>query len=458
MKHTTYTLTALKAFLLLVTAAVAFTSSAQSQQGMEILSRFDARFSALDSLIFIAGSEHAPVSTARPDTTVSASRANVDAAIDRRVDAQIGEIRSVTGLKFTGQTYYRLDGMLGSDDEDDPVSVYKAKIQAELRWYPFQSALFKRAGRINEMKIRGAIDKLAYDKEDLGMLVERQKEAFRVYSDSLLSGILLHRIRNLEMLSGAYTYLLGNENISSDDLLQILNEKAEAERLLASIPGVHVPATDLARPSGFIVELDTAAYLAKVRSTQADISTLRLQIELLEQQERNTSYWSEVNAAPFVRYSLYHRTAAPNSSNVDAGLVFTVPLSFEYWKKRKAFRAQRDILEAEREHLSTRILEAVRATLLDIERYNAASLGEYRRMEELKQYLVIRANAYENRVGEYNRLARMKEYNSYIQCCEKFIDYQYRKECAIADLQKFLTDTSVLSFCREIPLESIKSR
>ena len=180
MKHTTYTLTALKAFLLLVTAAVAFTSSAQSQQGMEMLSRFDARVSALDSLIFIAGSEHAPVSAARPDTTVSASRANVDAAIDRRVDAQIGEIRSVTGLKFTGQTYYRLDGMLGSDDEDDPVSVYKAKIQAELRWYPFQSALFKRAGRINEMKIRGAIDKLAYDKEDLGMLVERQKEAFRV--------------------------------------------------------------------------------------------------------------------------------------------------------------------------------------------------------------------------------------------------------------------------------------
>lgn len=437
-----------------VMVLVAVCSSAQTQKGMEILSAFDSRFTRLDSLIFRASSPHATLAPENVEKESVASRENVDAAIDRRVEAQIGEIRSITGLKFTGQTYYRLDGVLGSD-EDDPVSVYKTKVQAELRWYPFQSALFKRAGRINEMRLRGAIDKLAYDKEDLGMLVERQKEVFRVYSDSLLSGILLHRIENLEMLSGAYTYLLGNENISSDDLLQILNEKAEAERLLASIPGPHIPATDLARPSGFIVELDTAAFLAKVRSTQADISTLRLRMELLEQQERNTSYWTEVNAAPFVRYSLYTRTAAPNSSNVDAGLVFTVPFSFEFWKKRKALRAERDILAAEADHLSTRIMEAVHAILLDIERYNAASLGEFRRMEELKQYLVLRANAYDNRVGEYNRLARMKEYNSYILCCEKFVDYQYRKECAIADLQKFLTDTSVLSFCREIPLESI---
>ena len=76
-------------------------------------------------------------------------------------------------------------------------------------------------------------------------------------------------------------------------------------------------------------------------------------------------------------------------------------------------------------------------------------------MEELKKYLTLRGNAYDNRVGEYNRLARMKEYNSYLSCCEKFIDFQYRKDCCIADLQKFLTDESVLRFCREIPLDSV---
>ena len=70
--------------------------------------------------------------------------------------------------------------------------------------YEFQSAIFKRKGRIEERRIQGDIDRMAYDKEDLGMLVERQKEAFRQYSDSLLSGVLLHRIKNLNMLSGAY--------------------------------------------------------------------------------------------------------------------------------------------------------------------------------------------------------------------------------------------------------------
>lgn len=431
-------------------------ASAQNPKGMEILAGFDTRFRELDSLIF--KSESRPMQASgnaalNPVESSSPSRDALDRAIDSRVQAEIGEVKSLTGLRFTGQTYYRLDGALGMDD-DDPVSVYKGKIQAELRWYPFQSALFKRKGRIEELRLKGELDRLSYDKEDLGMLVERQKEAFRLYSDSLMSGVLLQRINNLTMLSDAYMYLLENENIASDDLLQILNEKAEAERQLASIPGDYLPAADLARPAGYFVEVDTAAYLQAVRDTQADISTLRLKMELLKQQEKNTSYWTEVNAAPFVRYSYYTRPSAPNSSNVDAGLVFTVPLSFEFWKKKEALRAERTIVATEESHMAARIMEAVNATLTDIERYNNASIGEYRRMAELKKYLSLRGRAYDNRVGEYNRLARMKEYNSYLSCCEKFIDYQYRKDCAIADLQKFLTDESVLKFCRETPLDS----
>lgn len=36
----------------------------------------------------------------------------------------------------------------------------------------------------------------------------------------------------------------------------------------------------------------------------------------------------------------------------------------------------------------------------------------------------------------------------------KFNEFQYSKDCCIADLQKFLTDVSVLRFCREIPIDS----
>lgn len=77
-----------------------------------------------------------------------------------------------------------------------------------------------------------------------------QKEAFRQYSDSLMGGVLLQRIRNLNMLSSAYMYLLENENIPSDDLLQILNEKAEAERMFASLPaGISPHSTSRAPPA-----------------------------------------------------------------------------------------------------------------------------------------------------------------------------------------------------------------
>ena len=176
-------------------------------------------------------------------------------------------------------------------------------------------------------------------------------------------------------------------------------------------------------------------------------------MELLETRASNTSYWTEVNAAPFVRYSLYTRPSG-NSSNVDAGLVFTIPVSKEFSRKKAALRAQRDELAAQESYLSTRLIEAVKAILVDIDRYNRAAIGEYRRMDELKRYLEIRRTGYDNRVGEYNRLARMKEYNSYLLCCEKFISFQYSRDCAIADLQKFLTDTSILEFCRELPLES----
>lgn len=429
----------------------------QNEKGLDILKDFDSRFVSLDSLIFHTEPQSCyPGNMRRGELqpSLTADRAALDSAINARTKAEIGIITAQTGLKFTGQTYYRLDNSLGIDEDDDGVSRYKAKVQAELRWYPFQSAVFKRKGRIREQELRGQIDRLAFDKEELGMLVERQKEVFRNASDTLLAGVLLHRIGNLDMLSNAYMYLLGNQNISSDDLLQILNEKAEAERLLATLPGGLPAATDLSSPSGMIITVDTAAFLNKVRSTQADLSTLKLQMELLETQASNTSYWTEFNAAPFVRYSLYTRSMG-NSSNVDAGVVFTIPVSKEFSRKKASLRAQRDELAAQENYLATRLIETAKAILDDIDRYNRSAIGEYRRMEELKRYLQLRKTGYDNRIGEYNRLARMKEYNSYLMCCEKFIGFQYNRDCAIADLQKFLTDTSVLTFCKETPLDNI---
>ena len=213
------------------------TSRAQSADSL--FRQFESRFMLLDSIIHHPASNPIVLSDGT-DTdghshiSQSADIAYVDSVIDNSVRAKISAARSVTGLSVNGQIYGRLDDGFGLD-EDDALSRYKSKIQADIRWNIFGSALINRKGKANEIRIKGEIDKLDYRREDIGRLVAVQKELFRVHYDSLLSGVLVHRINNLSILNEALSYLLNEGGISSDDLLQVLNEKAEAERLMATI-------------------------------------------------------------------------------------------------------------------------------------------------------------------------------------------------------------------------------
>lgn len=369
-------------------------------------------------------------------------------ALKRELDAEIGYLKSRNGLEATGQTYYRLDEGVGLDEED-ALSRYKGKIQAELGWNFFQSSLYKREGKIKELTLLNQIKRIDFERKHVTNLIYRQKEAFRLKHDSLLAGVLSHRIRNLSLLQEANEYLLRTENISSDELLDILNEKAEAERMMAAIPGVYPQASDLSSPRGVVISIDTAAFISEVRRSQAALSTLDLQRALLEQKERNMDYLQNTTLSPFVRYSYYMRPTVPNSSNIDVGVRFRLPLTGEVRRQKRVYRARKSVLEAERGNLLTRIMEDIRQTLLEIDRMNRATVGELRRLKELKNYLFYRKTAYDNRIGEYSLLARTKEYNIYLSCWEKLLDYQYRRDCLIADLQGYLTGTSITDYCRE---------
>ena len=43
----------------------------------------------------------------------------------------------------------------------------------------------------------------------------------------------------------------------------------------------------------------------------------------------------------------------------------------------------------------------------------------------------------------------MKEYHSYLMCLEKMAEFQYQRDCQIADLARYLTDEPVETFCYE---------
>lgn len=360
-------------------------------------------------------------------------------------------MKSVTGLEFSGQGYYRPDENLGLD-EDDAVSRYRGKIQVQVEWNILQSSLYKRKGRINELHIQEEIDRKRYLHDNLGLWVNKQKEISRLQYDSLLAGVLLHRIGNLSLLSAVQHYLLRKQQISSDELLDILNEKAEAERLLATIDRKYVPATNLSHPKGVIVLVDTARLMAQVRATQYDLSTLELRMDYLEQRRKNTTYWGTTTLSPFIRYSYYTRSGLPNSSNMDLGVSFRLPLSAESRRKRKTLQAEQDVLIAEKEAVSLKVVEDIQMIINDIERMNRSVAGEVQRLHQLKEYLAMRGEAYRNRIGGYSLPARLKEYNNYLNCWERLLSLAYQRDCLIADLQTFLTGTSVWLYCREVEL------
>lgn len=423
----------------------------QTGEAKELLHRFEERFSELDSLIHPVQRNLSGIRGGL--CTIAArfpeeSNGGLFTALDKRVSAEIKAFKSRTGLQITGQTYYRLDEGLGMD-EDDAQSRYNGKVQAELRWSVFQSSLFKRKGKINEIRLKGEIDRLAYEKERLGVSVIRQKEYSRQQHDSLLCGILRHRIDNLSLLGAAHDYLLRNENISSDELLSILNEKAEAERKLMSLGNRYPLSTTLSSPVIHIIRIDTVRLLQHVCDKQVELKALDLRMSLLAQQESNASYWGKAEVAPFIRYSYYTRTALPHSSNVDAGVSFKFPVSAESKRERQSIRAERELLAEEQKCFLTQVYDEVHFILDDIERLNLSIAGEYRRCTELLGYLTKRKEAYANRIGEYSRLARMKEYNSYLMCLEKMIEFQYQRDCQIANLTRYLTGEPIERFCYE---------
>ena len=424
---------------------------AQQDGSLRLFDTFEQRFVALDSLIFAPTEVDSAVVDSpavyfqhywmAQDTTNKA-----DSLITDHVKAEVRAMKHETGLALTGQTYDRLDEGLALD-EDDAVSRYKAKVQVELRWNFLNSSLIHRQGRKQAIELQGDMERIEMDKANLARLLAENQEFYQQKYDSLLSGILQHRLVNLTLMNDAQMYLLEHGNISSDEMLDIINDKAEAERALMAMSKTYPLAENLSRPSGLVVEIDSAGLMDYIREHHADLHLLQLQSDLLTLQMENHSYWTKLNISPFIRYSYYFRTELANSTNVDFGVNFNIPLTGEAGKKRAAMDAKRMIIHKEKEEATKKIEENIRAILLDIERLNRVSTAELHRMQDLKRYLQIRSHAYLNRKGGYNIILRTKEYNTYLVCWEKFLSYQYQRDCLLMTLQTYLTDTSIFDFC-----------
>ncbi len=451
--------TALFIPILYLFAFAALTAKATDRSSY-LLVEYDRLFARLDSLILKPSINSLyfgdTYNIFRP-AEIRKMSPELDIALIKRTQAEIHEGNSQTGLSITGQTYFRLDNDLGFD-EDDAESRYRFKIQGELRWNFLQSSLFGRKGRRKEATLKELIDRENFCKQRSDVSDYKLRQNLRHYYDSLMAGVLQHRLRALNLINDTQSYLLSNQNITSDDLLPILDARMEAERKLAAIDGTYPYANDLSRPEGYIVRIDTTALMRHIRNTQIDLTTLRLQMELLEQQASNTTYWRQINLSPFVRYSYYGRTDLPNSKNIDVGMTFSVPINNETHRKRQNLRAERNVIGAQEAYIQQRITDKVSFICRELDRLNRESEAEGKRIVEMKKYIAMRTDAYRNRIGEFNRLARTREYNLYLSCLERLIDYQYRRDTYLAELQTLVPDISIMKFCLSIPLHDTISR
>lgn len=420
----------------------------QAQMSDRILfQKFGEHFSLLDSLIFsvgnVTGVKEKSINLKNSLNSVDAS---VDSLLYAKVEKQMEAMKAETGLLISGQTYYRLDEGFGIDDED-ALSRYTAKVQVELRWNFLSSSLINRRSRLNELEIKGELERVGLERERIGKLIETQKEYFQEEYDSLLAGVLKLRIANLQLLSDAQQYLVSDRSISTDELLKIMDEQAIAERLLVTIPKDYPLAFQLVSPHGAEIRVDTARFMKYICDNDLSLYEADLQIKLLNEKEKSTNYWRTLNLSPFFRYSFYVRPEARNTANVDAGLAFQIPLSGEQPRKRKALRAERFQKTMERESLVNMVTEKVHFLFDEIERANRGLAGELKRIEKMRDYMQLRKKNYRGHIGEYNFMSRIKEYNHYLTCWENFYTYQFKRDCCIAELQAFLSGQSVLDFC-----------
>ena len=442
-------------FLMAMLAVTAGAFAAGNRGGSELIGRFDRTFDSLDALIFGDRANRQGIYTGgaimgvqNHDTLVISPR--LDLALRENTEAKIHEGNGLTGLQLTGQAYYRLAGNGGVDDVagDTGQGYYRAKAQVELRWYLLQSSLFGKDGRRKVAQLEERIARAGYEKEKTDINEFQVQQNIELYYDSLLYGVLTHRVALLRMLDEAQRYLLGNENISSDDIVRTLNDLLDAERKLSEIGHPYPEAENLAGVRATTVRIDSAALVSHVASAQGDMKILRLRMELLDQKERNVKWWSQINVAPFIRYSNYFRHILPDTYNLDAGLTFTIPLNDEFRRRKRTISSERAVLESEESRLSQRVADKTALVISEVGRLDRASASELVRLRELRGYIAQRTDAYRKGLGEHNRIARAKEYAMYIACLERLIDYQYRRDCLVANLQSLLPDESILRFCR----------
>ena len=419
-----------------------------------VLKHFKNRFAQLDTLLNHPIWVQSPVINLGLNRQHTADIRNTDSLYWAKTAHEQLAIARHHGLEVTGQVYARPDAYFDADnDNEDQVSKYKVKTQAELGWNIINSKFYQGKEKKAKVALANELSRLQSKKRMTADIYEKAAEELTEQYNFYIGTIIAHRLDNLDIMNEAYQYMLEKDKISNDKMLKVMNEKLAAEydiSILCSDRDISNKPIYRIRPTRILV--DTTALWHHIDEESIDARIVMVKEQIADNDSKLANYLSTTRITPFARWSSYWQSNNKISNNADIGVRFTIPIYNENPRKRKALETEKEIIRSSRCTDVKEIKQSVGILLKRIENLNQAIATEAFHIDQTGKYIDMRRFAYKNQKQGYNYLMRMDEYTGFLESMERMYKLMLNRGLAIINIEKAVSIYDNNSIFREIEL------
>ena len=419
-----------------------------------VLKHFKNRFAQLDTLLNHPIWVKSPVINLGLNSQHTADIRNTDSLYWAKTAHEQLAIAKHNGLEVTGQVYARPDAYFDADnDNEDQVSKYKAKTQAELGWNIINSKFYQGKEKKAKVALANELSRLQSKKRLTADIYEKAAEELTEQYNFYIGTIIAHRLDNLDIMNEAYQFMLEKDRISNDKMLKVMNEKLAAEydiSILCSDRDISNKPIYRMKPTRILV--DTTALWHHIDQESIDARIVMVKEQIADNESKLANYLSTTRITPFARWSSYWQSNNKISNNGDIGVRFTIPIYNENPRKRKALETEKEIIRSSRSTDVKEIKQSVGILLKRIENLNQAIATEAFHIDQTGKYIDMRRFAYKNQKQGYNYLMRMDEYTGFLESMERMYKLMLNRGLAIINIEKAVSIYDNNSIFREIEL------
>ena len=419
-----------------------------------VLKHFKNRFAQLDTLLNHPIWVKSPVINLGLNSQHTADIRNTDSLYWSKTAHEQLAISRHNGLEVTGQVYARPDAYFDADnDNEDQVSKYKVKTQAELGWNIINSKFYQGKEKKAKVALANELSRLQSKKRMTADIYEKAAEELTEQYNFYIGTIIAHRLDNLDIMNEAYQYMLEKDRISNDKMLKVMNEKLAAEydiSILCSNRDISNKPIYRMKPTQILV--DTTALWHHIDEESIDARIVMVKEQIADNDSKLANYLSTTRITPFARWSSYWQSNNKISNNGDIGVRFTIPIYNENPRKRKALETEKEIIRSSRSTDVKEIKQSVGILLKRIENLNQAIATEAFHIEQTGKYIDMRRFAYKNQKQGYNYLMRMDEYTGFLESMERMYKLMLNRGLAIINIEKAVSIYDNNTIFREIEL------